>query len=145
MSIRSFSPDFSSKTKRFVLDVLSEEGFEYDVLKDIDLDDIEGNYICKGGAFFISLHNDEVIGTSAVRNLGSDTCEIKRLYVKKEFRGKGLGLSLFRTAMDFAKRNYSCVKLKTDPSLKPAISIYLKHGFTVVKEENGIMYFEKDL
>ena len=145
MNIRSFSPDFSSKTKRFVLEVLSEEGFEYDALKDVDLDDIKGNYICKGGAFFIFLHNDELIGTSAVRNLGSDTCEIKRLYVKKEYRGKGLGLSLFRTAMDFAKRNHSCVKLKTDPSLKQAISIYLKHGFILIKEENGILYFEKDL
>ncbi|WP_342304038.1 GNAT family N-acetyltransferase [Methanolobus sp. ZRKC5] len=145
MNIISFSSDLSSKTKAFVLDVLSEEGFEYDALKDIDLDDIEGNYICKGGAFFISLHNGEVVGTSAVRNLGSDTCEIKRFYVKKECRGKGLGLDLFMVAMDFAKRNYSYVKLKTDSSLERAISIYLRHGFIVVKEENGIVYFEKSL
>lgn len=145
MSIISFSPELSSKTKAFVLGILSEEGFEYDVLKDIDLDNIEGNYIRKNGAFFISLHNGEVVGTSAVRDMGSGTCEIKRFYVKKECRGKGLGLALFMAAMDFAKQNYSAVKLKTDYSLERAISIYLRHGFIVTKEENGVVYFEKPL
>ncbi|WP_094227245.1 GNAT family N-acetyltransferase [Methanolobus psychrotolerans] len=145
MNIVPFSPECSFRARSFVLGVLSEEGFDYDPLKDSDLDDIESNYIRKGGGFFISFDNGEVVGTSAVRNIGSDICEIKRLYVKKECRGKGLGLALFKAVLEFAKQNYSCARLKTDSSLKKAISMYLQHGFVLLKEDNGTMYFEKSL
>ncbi|WP_406670431.1 GNAT family N-acetyltransferase [Methanolobus sp. ZRKC4] len=145
MNIISFSSDLSSKTKSFVLGVLADEGFAYDPLKDFDLDDIGGNYLRAGGAFFISLHDGKVVGTSAVRCLDSDSCEIKRLYVKNECRGKGLGLALFRKALDFAERNYSSIQLKTDSSLEKAISMYLRHDFIVIKEENGTVYFERSV
>ena len=145
MSVVLFSPEYSSGTRAFVLGVLSGEGFEYDPLKDSDLDDIGGNYLRTGGAFFIYLYEDEIVGTSAVKDLGSGHCEIKRLYVKKECRGKGIGLALFLAALDFSKKNYSFARLKTDSSLKKAISIYLSNGFEIVNEESGTLYFEKAL
>ncbi|TGC09766.1 GNAT family N-acetyltransferase [Methanolobus halotolerans] len=145
MNIIPFSSEYSSRAKSFVIDVLAGEGFAYDPQKDPDLDDIEGNYIRKGGIFFISLANGEVVGTSAVRDMGSGACEIKRLYVRKECRGRGLGLALFRTALDFAEKHHSKIKLKTDPSLRKAISIYLGHGFVITKKEGGFLYFEKSL
>ncbi|WMW21425.1 GNAT family N-acetyltransferase [Methanolobus mangrovi] len=145
MSVFPFSSEYSSGTRAFVLSVLSGEGFEYDPLKDSDLDDVGGNYLRAGGAFFIYLYKGEIVGTSAVKNLGSGNCEVKRLYVKKECRGKGLGLALFLAALDFSKKNYSFVRLKTDSSLKKAIFIYLSNGFEIVKEEAGTLYFEKPL
>ncbi|WP_407355457.1 GNAT family N-acetyltransferase [Methanolobus sp. WCC5] len=145
MEIVPFSPEYSSRTRSFVLGVLSEEGFDYDSLKDSDLDDIHSSYFHNGGVFFLSLHREKLIGTSAVKNLGCGVCEIKRLYVKKECRGKGIGLSLFLTALEFAKKDHLCIKLKTDSSLKKAISMYLKSGFVVVKKNNGTMWFERHL
>ena len=145
MNIVPFSSEYSSGTRDFVIGVLLGEGFDYDPLKDSDLNDIEGNYLLHGGAFFIYLYNGEIVGTSAVKDLGSGHCEIKRLYVKEECRGKGLGLSLFLAALDFSKKNYSFAKLKTDKSLKKAISIYLYNGFEIVKEDAGTLYFGKSL
>lgn len=145
MRIRSFSPEYSACIRSFVLGVLADEGFDYDPQKDSDLDEIEGNYVWSGGAFFVSVEDGRIVGTSAVRNLGSGVCEIKRLYVKDECRGKGLGLALFRIALDFAQKHYSKAKLKTDSSLSKAISIYLGHGFNVVGKEDGTLYFEKSL
>ena len=145
MNIVPFSTEYSAGIRSFVIGVLEDEGFAYDPLKDLDLDDIEGNYLRAGGAFFVSVHNGEVVGTSAVRSLGSDTCEIKRLYVKRECRGKGLGLALFQKALDFAEQNFSSIRLKTDSSLEKAISIYLRHGFAVAKEEGGTVYFERSV
>jgi putative acetyltransferase len=145
MNIIPFSPEYSEKAKSFVIGVLSDEGFVCDSLKDSDLDDIENNYIENGGAFFLAITGGEIAGSSAVRNLGSGICEIKRLYVKKGCRGRGLGLALFRKALEFAEKNYSLAKLKTDPSLKKAISLYMGHGFIRVKEEDGAVYFEKPL
>lgn len=145
MNIVPFSSEYSSEAKSFVLGVLSEEGFQYDPMKDSDLDFIQDNYPGKGGAFYICLFNDEVVGTSAVRNLGSGICEIKRLYVRKDWRGKGIGMALFRKALAYAENNYSCARLKTDSSLKKAVSIYVRNGFSVVKEEERTIYFEKSL
>lgn len=145
MSIVPFSPEYASAAKSFVLDVLAGEGFEYDPLKDSDLDDIGRIYSKKGGAFFLYLHDGSVVGTSAVKGLVSGVCEIKRLYVKNECRGKGVGSAMFGKALEHAKKNFSCIRLKTDHTLERAISIYLNNGFRIVKEENGVIYFEKVL
>ncbi len=142
MSILPFSPEYAAQVKEFVLSVLSEEGFDYDPLKDYDLDDIKCNYLSEG-AFFLYLRDGTVAGTSAVKHIDREVCEIKRLYVDKKFRGQGIGFALFFKALDFASENYSLVKLKTDKSLKKAISIYLQCGFVKVKEEKGTVYFEK--
>ncbi len=46
-------------------------------------------------------------------------------------------------ALKFAEENYSTVTLKTDVRLDEAINLYLKNGFSIVKEEDGIAYFGK--
>lgn len=145
MKIVSFSPEYSSAARLFVLDVLSGEGFGYDPLKDSDLVDIPGNYPEKRGAFFLCLMNGDIVGTSAVKYLDSDTCEIKRLYVRKDCRGKGIGFTMFQKALEYAEENFTRAKLKTDSTLKTAISIYLKNGFSIVNEGGGTVYFEKYL
>ncbi|MDW7730843.1 MAG: GNAT family N-acetyltransferase [Methanolobus sp.] len=145
MRIIPFSPEYSAGIRSFVIGVLAEEGFAYDPQKDSDLDDIGGNYVGSGRAFFLSVEDGRIVGTSAVRSLGPGVCEIKRLYVKNECRGRGMGLALFRTALDFAQKHYSKAKLKTNSSLNKAISIYLGHGFNVVGEVDGTLYFEKSL
>lgn len=145
MIIQSFSPEYASGTKKFVLDVLSGEGFDYDPLKDSDLDNIQENYILNGGVFYICLSEGKIVGTCAVKNLGSGICEIKRLYVKRECRGNGFGLTLFLKALGYAEDYYSCIRLKTDSALKKAIAIYKKNGFSIVKVNNGTVYFEKSV
>jgi len=125
--------------------VLEEEGFAYDPVKDSDLEDIPANYLEKGGAFFIALESGELAGTAAVRRTGPGTCEIRRIYVRKVLRGRGIGSALFRSAVSYAEGRYGKITLKTDTSLRTAIGMYLRCGLTIVREEGTTLYLEKTL
>lgn len=144
MKISRFSVNHNNEVKQFVLEVLAEEGFGYDNLKDFDLDDINGYYLKNGGMFFIGIHDGNIIGTSAVYRKNENKCEIKRIYVKKEFRGMGYGKDLFSHALDYAQNKCQRIILKTDRSLVKAINMYLKCGFSIIKEEGDTLFFHYD-
>ena len=145
MIIQRYDDSRKEEVHDLVLGVLLEHGFEYDRLKDADLKDITDYYFASGGTFFVGIEDGRVIGTAGVRKLECDLCEIRRIYLNKEFRGKGNGKKLFMAALDFAEKNCSGVMLKTDSTLTKAIDMYLKQGFTLQKTERGYLYFEKSL
>ncbi|MCD4799844.1 MAG: GNAT family N-acetyltransferase [Methanosarcinales archaeon] len=141
MKIEVFTPDRAGEVGQFVLGVLEGEGYGYDLEKDFDLEDIYGYYIDNDGVFYIGTIDDVVVGTSAVRRINSKKCEIKRIYVEQEFRGRGFGEELFLNALKFARTHYHVVTLKTDRTLIEAINMYQKHGFSVVNENNDTLFF----
>ncbi|AKB71870.1 GNAT family N-acetyltransferase [Methanosarcina mazei] len=143
MIIQMYDDSRMDEVREVVLGVLLEHGFEYDRLKDADLKDINSYYLSKDGAFFVGIDNGRVVGTAGVRKLEENMCEIRRIYLKKEYRGKGNGEKLFLAALNFAEKNCAGALLKTDPALKKAINMYLKHGFSFVMKKDGYMYFEK--
>jgi putative acetyltransferase len=145
MIIKTFSTSLTGEVKDFVLGVLKEQGFEFDPNKDFDLDNIDKHYLQSGGVFYVGIVDGAIIGTSAVRRIDNNRCEIKRIYVRKDFRGRGFGRELFLKALEFAGQNYSVAVLKTDARLTDAIGLYLKNGFSVVKEEDGVVYFSKNM
>ena len=141
MRIEGFTPEQAGIVRQFVLGVLEGEGFDYDPVKDSDLEDIYGYYIDNGGVFYIGSIDGVTVGTGAVRRINSEKCEIKRIYVKQEFRGRGFGEELFLKALEFAGTHYQVVTLKTDKTLTQAISLYQKHGFSVVNETDDTLFF----
>jgi putative acetyltransferase len=143
MIIQMYDDSRIDEVREVVLEVLLEHGFEYDRLKDSDLKDINSYYFSKGGTFFVGIDDGRVVGTAGVRKLEGNLCEIRRIYLEKGYRGKGNGEKLFLAALDFAEKNCSSAVLKTDSTLKKAISMYLKHGFSFVKEKEGYLYYEK--
>lgn len=136
MNIERFSDARYEEVKQLVLGVLEEKGFEYDPVKDYDLDDITKYYHDNGGMFFTGSVDRKIIGTSAVRKIDSERCEIKRIYVCKEYRRRGYGRELFLHALDFAKDHYLHITLMTDRSLTEAIALYEKYGFSVVRTDS---------
>ena len=145
MIIQRYDDTRKEEVHDLVLGVLLEHGFEYDRLKDADLNDINDYYFASGGTFFVGIEDGRVVGTAGVRKLEGDLCEIRRIYLNEELRGKGYGKKLFMAALDFAEKNCSGVMLKTDSTLTKAIDMYLKQGFTLQKIERGYLYFEKKL
>jgi putative acetyltransferase len=139
--IEVFTSEQACDVRQFVLDVLKGEGFGYDPEKDSDLEDIYGYYIDNGGVFYLGIIDDVTVGTGAVRRINSKKCEIKRIYVKQEFRGRGFGEKLFLKALEFAGTHYQVVTLKTDRTLIEAIDLYQKHGFSVVSENDDTLFF----
>ena len=81
----------------------------------------------------------KIIGTAAVRNLKQfeSTCELKRMYVLKEFRRLGLGQKLLDIAVGYAKNvGYSKMVLDSSSNLYAARALYLKKGFVDIPRYN---------
>lgn len=75
------------------------------------------------------------IGCVALRMLDVETARIERLFVLEEYRGRGIGLALCRTAVRFAhRRAYSRVVLDTLPDMVEAQALYRSLGFVESEE-----------
>ncbi|NWF88521.1 MAG: GNAT family N-acetyltransferase [Ignavibacteriaceae bacterium] len=118
---------------------------------DKELANLPGDYSPPDGRLILALDENKPIGCVALRKLEKDICEMKRLYVKPEMRGIGLGKQLVQKIIDEAlKIGYVKMRLDTVPKMKEAIDLYHKIGFKEVEpyRENpieGALYMEKDL
>ena len=74
-----------------------------------------------------------VAGCVAMHPYGDDACEMKRLYVRPEFRAYGIGRALTHRVIDEAKqRGYRRLLLDTLPSMQAAIGLYRSLGFSEI-------------
>ncbi len=132
IKLRNASNKDEQKIKELVFSVLSEYGLKPDVdSTDSDLNDIEKNYINGNGIFEIA-EDDEgnVYATMGLFKIDADACEIRKMYINKNYRGKGIGKLLLIRCIEKAKRlGYKKIILETASVLKEAIGLYTKHGF----------------
>lgn len=98
---------------------------------DKELAELPGNYAPPNGRLLLAVENDQVAGCVALRRIGEGTGEMKRLYVRPEFRGKGLGRMLTETIVAAARESgYQRLRLDTLPGkMDQAISMYRSLGF----------------
>ncbi|UCE68113.1 MAG: GNAT family N-acetyltransferase [Candidatus Zixiibacteriota bacterium] len=95
-----------------------------------EIADMHGYYGPPDGCILLAFCDDEPAGCVALRKLEKGICEMKRLYVKPESRGSGIGKTLSEKIIDEAKRiGYKKMRLDTLASMKEAISIYRNMGF----------------
>ncbi|MDQ5847875.1 MAG: GNAT family N-acetyltransferase [Pseudomonadota bacterium] len=97
------------------------EGFER------ELAGLPGEYAPPSGRLFLA---ERGAGCVALRQLGARTAEIKRLYVRPAWRGRGLGRSLAQAAVA-AARETGCERVVLDslPKMEEAIKLYRSLGF----------------
>lgn len=103
------------------------------------------------GCLLLARTNGATVGCVAVRTQGAAVCEMKRLYVRPQYRGADLGKRLAESAIRYAQQlNYSRMVLDTLPSMTEAQSLYESLGFREVEGYypnplHGVRYLAREL
>ena len=124
---------------------LSFQGF------DRELETFPAGYLPPDGALILAIHGTHLAGSVAMRRLDERICEMKRLYLRPEFRGRGLGRELAAAVVDAAcASGYRWMRLDTLPDMHDAQRLYRALGFREIDAyyENpvaGTRYMELDL
>jgi ribosomal protein S18 acetylase RimI-like enzyme len=118
---------------------------------DSELATLPGSYAPPQGCILLAWGTGEPAGCVAMRPLGGDACEMKRLYVRAGSRGRQLGRRLAECICGEASRaGYSRIYLDTLPSMSAAISLYRGLGFRAVGPYTfnpvpGALFMARDL
>ena len=112
---------------------------------------LPGKYARPGGVVLIAWDGDEAAGAVAYRMFEPGVCEMKRLYVRDAFRGRGIARELANELIDDARaRGYRTMLLDTLQSMQAARALYRDLGFVPVAPyyDNplpGVAYMALDL
>jgi putative acetyltransferase len=91
---------------------------------------LPGEYAPPGGMLLLALADDSPAGCVALRRIDASACEMKRMYVRTEYRGCRYGRKLAGEVIQRAKEiGYTTMRLDTVPSMKEAIALYRSLGF----------------
>jgi putative acetyltransferase len=119
---------------------------------DGELAGLPGDYSPPNGRLLLARCGDKSAGCVALHSLEPSICEIKRLYVRPQFRGTGLGKMLTSTVISEAKGiGYKKIRLDTvEPKMKNAVGLYRALGFREIgpyrpNPIEGAMYMELEL
>ncbi len=104
-------------------------------------DHLSDVFKASGSIYFVVEFYGNIIGGAGIyptANLDAGTCELVKLYIAANARGKGVGKLLMEKCIDAAKAlGYKKIYLETMPELTVAIPMYEKFGFTYLQAAQG--------
>ncbi len=118
---------------------------------DAELQSLPGKYAPPKGRLLIAFNKNEPAGCVAIRLFEEGICEMKRLWVRPDFRRRGLGKLLVETVVDHAKSiGYQAMRLDTVADMTIAVALYRSLGFVETKAYTHnpfptALYMEKTL
>ncbi len=116
-----------------------------------ELNALEQMYAAPTGCLVLARRNDRPVGCGGVRRLSGEACEMKRLYLRTEARGTGMGRMLAERLLIRARAlGYARMYLDTLIDMRPARALYRSLGFheTAPYYDNplpGVVYMQIDL
>jgi len=138
-NIKTAVNEDSEKIKSLIFGILDEYGLSSDSESiDKDLEDIENSYTNNNGIFDVVLNPDgDIIASTGIYRIDETTCELRKMYLLKKYRGMGLGKFLLNHSIAAAKNlGYKKIVLETASVLKEAIGLYEKYGFVRYEPEH---------
>jgi len=91
-----------------------------------------------GGAFLVGYHEDRPVCCGGVKRLSPEACELKRMYVVPERRGRGIARALLVALEDRARAlGYTIARLDTGPAQPVAQALYESAGYAPIANFNA--------
>jgi putative acetyltransferase len=117
-----------------------------------ELAGLPGHYAPPDGRLLLAEYDGQLAGCVALHKWDDGICEMKRLYLRPSFRGKGLGRAIAEKIIaDASSIGYQRMRLDTiEPLMKDAVELYRKLGFREIAPYRpnpiaGAMYMELQL
>ena len=102
-----------------------------------ELQHLEHKYGPPEGRLYLAYCDGRLAGCIGLRKLDGERCEMKRLYTRPAFRGKGIGRLLVQRILHDARQiGYRYMLLDTLPFLETAIQMYRRLGFYEIPSYN---------
>ena len=141
--IRDLQKEDNPALAKVVKDTLAEFGANHPntVYYDPTTDTLFEVFQTPRSKYFLAELNNKIVGGGGIYptdGLPPDTCELVKMYLLPEARGKGLGRTLIEKCIEAAAENgFKKIYLETMPELKQALSVYEKFGFEYLKGPMG--------
>jgi putative acetyltransferase len=116
-----------------------------------ELRELPGAYARPRGRLLLAFEDDALAGCGALRPIAEDVAELKRMWVRPAFRGRGLGRRIAEELISAAREEgYRTARLDTLETMREAIALYRSLGFREIPPyyENplaGAVYMELGL
>src|SRR5579872_3327237 len=132
MNIRLATNADAPAIQSLVSSVLSHYGLPFEPTGvDSDLYDIENAYA--SGIFEVVEDEGEIVGSVALFPRSAEVCELRKMYLKPGYRGRGLGRQLLERMLAAARRRgFRRMELETNSCLIEATRLYERYGFTPI-------------
>ena len=151
--VQAESPAQISQAREVFLEYAQSLGFSLCFQNfDKELAGLPGDYGSPAGRLLLAFQETQLAGCVALHKLEPVTCEMKRLYLRPQFRGRGLGRVLAERIIAEARQiGYHHMRLDTvEPVMKDAVAMYRKLGFKEIAPYRsnpiaGAMYMELKL
>jgi ribosomal protein S18 acetylase RimI-like enzyme len=119
---------------------------------DEEVANLPGKYAAPPGRLWLAFAGEKLAGCIALRKLADGVCEMKRLFVREDFRGQKIGNVLIEKLIAEARAiGYEKMRLDTfPPKMGKAVELYESHGFREIppyyhNPYGEVLYMEKDL
>ena len=119
---------------------------------DEELRDLPGKYAAPDGRLLLAYQDERLAGCIALKKLEGRVCEMKRLFVRDEFRGQKIGISLIERLIAEAREiGYEKMRLDTHPpKMGKAVRLYESLGFSPISPyynnpHNDVLFMELTL
>ena len=101
---------------------------------DKELNSLPGYYDPPEGCLLLAYAGNQAVGCVGLRKISKGICEMKRMYVRKKYRSKGIGRKLANKIIKEARRiGYERMRLDTISTMVEAIHLYKSMGFKEIE------------
>ena len=138
LEIKEYSNENTDEIFDMILDIqINEFDISIDRESQPDLQSIKDFYQTGNGNFWIAEDRSEIVGTVALKDIGDNYTALRKMFVKKEYRGKGKNISrlLLESVFHWGReKKIEKIFLGTTDKFLAAHRFYEKNGFVEIKQ-----------